>query len=196
MPLRKDDLVQVSRLLSRRCFCSGGLVAVASALPAIGGCGGESRPLLTTGPLDDAGVNLAGDEGGTTAGQEITDEPVGDAGVVMTTCPGAGAIDAGPPSTFTLDGPTLVDAAQAFVIRDRSGLYAVSAVCTHQRCTLRAAGGGFVCPCHGAKFTLSGSVTVGPAVLGLSRLALCLLPGGNVGVIPTMKAPTSQRLGA
>ncbi|MBU4213780.1 MAG: Rieske (2Fe-2S) protein [Actinobacteria bacterium] len=40
---------------------------------------------------------------------------------------------------------------------------AVSAVCTHQGCTVAAGTGTLTCPCHGSVFALDGSVTNGPA---------------------------------
>jgi len=189
-------LIPASRLLSRRRFCALGAAGVGCALSAsLGGCAADGHPGLTTGALDDAGVNVAGNDaplreppGG--------DEVDGSSGVVTTACAGDGALDAGPPSAFTTAAPTFVEAAVAFVVRDGSGLYAVSATCTHQKCTLGLAGGGFVCPCHGARFTISGSVTVGPATRGLAHFALCLLPNGNVGIDPGTHVPTAQRLGA
>ncbi|HEU0034882.1 MAG TPA: Rieske (2Fe-2S) protein [Kofleriaceae bacterium] len=47
----------------------------------------------------------------------------------------------------------------------------VSAVCTHQRCTVRLSSvtTGYVCPCHGSKYTIDGMVTQGPAVVALKQ---------------------------
>jgi Rieske Fe-S protein len=49
-------------------------------------------------------------------------------------------------------------AIQAFVVRRGSGVTAMSAVCTHQACTLRwmATESVLDCPCHGQRFTLGG----------------------------------------
>lgn len=185
-----DEPIPVSCLLSRRRFCALGVAGVAAGVA----CGEGARPALTTGSVDDAGVNVAGNDAGFKNLVASGDVPDGAAGAVTTECPADGAIDAGPPEAFTAQSPTFVDAASAFVMRDAVGLYAVSATCTHQKCKLSLAAGGFVCPCHGARFTLSGSVTVGPAVRGLAHFALCLLPSGNVGVIPTMRVPNTQRL--
>jgi cytochrome b6-f complex iron-sulfur subunit len=45
----------------------------------------------------------------------------------------------------------------------------LSAVCTHQRCSVRfvAASTSFACPCHNSKFAIDGSVTAGPAARDL-----------------------------
>jgi isorenieratene synthase len=70
----------------------------------------------------------------------------------------------------------------------------MSLTCPHQGCTVRpATGGGFVCPCHGARFDAEGRVSSGPARRDLQRyriegregdrLRLAALParGGDAG---------------
>ena len=56
-----------------------------------------------------------------------------------------------------------------FVMRTPEGqLRAVSAICTHQGCTVEWDGSeGFDCPCHGSRFTATGAVTRGPALAPL-----------------------------
>jgi cytochrome b6-f complex iron-sulfur subunit len=49
---------------------------------------------------------------------------------------------------------------------------AVTAVCTHQGCTVTGfSGSTYTCPCHGSQFNTSGSVTRGPAGSSLSSFA-------------------------
>ena len=43
----------------------------------------------------------------------------------------------------------------------------LSAECPHQGCTIRSAGKGLICPCHGSSFALDGKVTHGPSVTDL-----------------------------
>jgi len=46
---------------------------------------------------------------------------------------------------------------------------ALSAVCTHQGCTIAPSAGGFRCPCHGSTYDASGRNTGGPAPRPLPR---------------------------
>ena len=51
------------------------------------------------------------------------------------------------------------------VINTGTKIVALSAICTHQGCTVgyNPGAGDIECPCHGSTFTLSGNVTNGPA---------------------------------
>jgi len=53
------------------------------------------------------------------------------------------------------------------LVRDESGVYAVSLVCTHLGCIVKPSPTGFDCPCHGSRFGPDGSVTRGPAPVAL-----------------------------
>ncbi len=49
----------------------------------------------------------------------------------------------------------------------------LSAVCTHKGCNVdRVADGVIVCPCHGSKFNLDGTVANGPATKPLEAKAI------------------------
>ncbi len=78
-------------------------------------------------------------------------------------------------------GRVYVDDAGLFVRHDPKGLSAMSSTCTHLGCTVReAAGGGFVCPCHGSTYDDQGHVTGGPAPRDLSFVRLIRDARGNV----------------
>jgi Rieske Fe-S protein len=49
------------------------------------------------------------------------------------------------------------------MFRDQEGVYAISKICTHLGCIIRATGDAFECPCHGSRFAADGTVTKGPA---------------------------------
>ncbi|MBI4511403.1 MAG: Rieske (2Fe-2S) protein [Deltaproteobacteria bacterium] len=58
--------------------------------------------------------------------------------------------------------------ARVFVTRERRGVRAMSAVCTHLGCTVRREGQGFLCPCHGSRYDEEGHVVSGPAPKSLA----------------------------
>jgi thiosulfate dehydrogenase [quinone] large subunit len=62
------------------------------------------------------------------------------------------------------------------LFRTKTGVFAYSAICTHQGCTVtyKSASKKLVCPCHGAQFDpfANGSVTTGPAETPLAKVAV------------------------
>lgn len=102
-------------------------------------------------------------------------------------------------SSITLDDPSVylrgtalfVPEVKAWLVRDDSGLYAVSATCTHLGCSVNGEDDRFVCPCHGSEFDLSGKVLQGPATSALVHYEVSLSEDGRViidrrsTVIPT-----------
>ena len=68
------------------------------------------------------------------------------------------------------------------VIRDDGGFYAMSAVCTHQGCTVAPSGSELACPCHGATFDLNGEVTGGPAPRALEHYEVTIDSSGAITV--------------
>lgn len=151
--------------VERRCFLVG-CAAVAA------GCSGATAALPNDNDAGDDGGT--GDEGGTDGGDAASD--------AMSMCP-ANARDTGKkPSDFVAGKPVYFQSIIGFVVRDANGLYALTAVCTHQGCTIASSGGGFSCPCHGAGFDINGAVTAGPARTPLKHYALCLSANGTVAV--------------
>jgi len=68
------------------------------------------------------------------------------------------------------------------VVQDRSGFYALIAVCTHLGCTPNylAAENKFKCPCHGSGYHLSGVNFEGPTPRPLERARIVLADDGNI----------------
>jgi Rieske Fe-S protein len=51
-----------------------------------------------------------------------------------------------------------------FIVRRGERLFALSAICTHKECKLKAQRDrSFYCPCHGSTFDASGHALQGPA---------------------------------
>jgi len=70
-----------------------------------------------------------------------------------------------------------------FLTRAGGNLHCLAITCPHLGCNyaLDGAGRAFECPCHGSRFSLSGSVLRGPATSPLSHLAF--RPGDQAGTI-------------
>src|SRR5947209_700247 len=100
----------------------------------------------------------------------------GDAGGEASACSGlgarVGAVTDFPLGTWTLKGGVIV-------AQDAGGLYAFSAICTHQGCAVGPPGsnGATVCPCHGSEFDGNGNVTLGPATSPLPHFAVNVCEG-------------------
>ena len=88
------------------------------------------------------------------------------------------AVLASPSKKFRVALPEALAAGEPFVppgrnvgvYRDEKGVHAVSLICTHLGCIVKASAGGFECPCHGSVFDREGSVVKGPAPRGLPWL--------------------------
>lgn len=61
---------------------------------------------------------------------------------------------------------------QVALLRSGGDTFALSMTCTHLGCTVSLDGDRFVCPCHGSRFALDGSVLEGPAVKKLPRFVM------------------------
>jgi cytochrome b6-f complex iron-sulfur subunit len=100
----------------------------------------------------------------------------------------------GMPKDFPDKTATYLPDEKLFVVREGDTFMALSAVCTHLGCTVRAnnAGdGGFLCPCHGSKFLSDGTNTTGPAPKPLEAYELSL---GNSGeLIVDMRTLVSRK---
>jgi menaquinol-cytochrome c reductase iron-sulfur subunit len=105
---------------------------------------------------------------------------------------GPTTVKLGPPSDFP-DGLKFLADERLFVFRDGNTFHAISAVCTHLGCTVRAdalsrpetatvAGQSlklthrFSCPCHGSKYSGDGQNVAGPAPKPLAWYRLSISP--------------------
>ena len=83
-----------------------------------------------------------------------------------------------------------------FLVKDATGIYAITAICTHLGCTVGVpVSGHFLCPCHGSQYDLGGANLVGPAVLPLAHLEVTeATPGGFLTVNPARPVAAAARL--
>lgn len=79
------------------------------------------------------------------------------------------------PESLPVNEPFLPAGRSVALFRGARGIYAVSTVCTHLGCIVKATPNGFDCPCHGSKFAKDGSVVRGPAPKALPRLSVARL---------------------
>jgi cytochrome b6-f complex iron-sulfur subunit len=105
----------------------------------------------------------------------------------------------GPPVDFP-DGLKFLPDERLFVFREGNTFHAISAVCTHLGCTVRAealanaqtaeVGGAalrlthrFLCPCHGSEYKGDGSNVAGPAPKPLAWYRLSFAPDDGALVV-------------
>ena len=69
-----------------------------------------------------------------------------------------------------INGALVFQEERLALLRDNSGLYALSLVCTHLGCTVTVSAHELACPCHGSIFDRQGRVLKGPADRPLGRL--------------------------
>ncbi|GLH74265.1 hypothetical protein GETHLI_27670 [Geothrix limicola] len=173
---------EASSGFDRRSFCACALaVAAASAVSACGGGGGGGysssapppppppppSPVSTT----ETKAGLLGQPDGTVRDYTISTN-------------GACPLQAG--------------AAQGYyLVRDGTGIYAISASCLHQGGHIDPTSGGFGCPCHGSQYNLNGTVTVGPATVGATLQHYEVsesTPGGTLVIDPSKPVSATTRL--
>ena len=113
------------------------------------------------------------------------------------------AVLASPSKRFKVTLPGTLGAGEPFVppgrtvsiFRDESGVHAVSLICTHLGCIVKAGAGGFECPCHGSRYDKEGNVTKGPAPQALPWLKVAVA-GDVVQVDEGSKVPTGTKVSA
>ena len=81
---------------------------------------------------------------------------------------------------FPVNAFTFIPDKNIFVLRDRKGVRALSAICTHLECVVNQKDNGFQCPCHGSLFDEKGEVLSGPAPKRLNWLKVGKAPDGQL----------------
>ncbi|HET6149372.1 MAG TPA: Rieske 2Fe-2S domain-containing protein [Polyangia bacterium] len=123
--------------------------------------------------------------------------------LVASAVPGCGDKDPAPfgelpaGNVAALSVGTLLVMGNVIVARDEQGVYAMTAICTHQGCTVRNVShlieGGAHCPCHGSIYDGNGAVTQGPAARPLQHYAVTLASDGSLTVDGHQPVPADTR---
>ena len=85
-----------------------------------------------------------------------------------------GPVEIGTVEDYPHDGAydTHAKSDKVLVVRRGGQLYAMSAICTHRKCNVRAGESDLRCPCHGSRYDFMGHVSKGPASRDLPRYAI------------------------
>lgn len=161
-------------------------------LEVIGAAGATGAVVGTVGCGDGTtGGSDAGGGGGTDTGNAPTDN---------------GGVDTGPPTPTGFDAGPVGDYASniwrffgapnnLIVARDDMGLFAMTRICTHERCNVNSrenaaattsTTGLLSCPCHGSRYNANGAVTTGPATRPLQHFFVGIANGRvlvNTGMV-------------
>jgi cytochrome b6-f complex iron-sulfur subunit len=94
------------------------------------------------------------------------------------------AFKAGKPANFNVGevSERFMKDQRVWIVREASGFYALSGVCTHLGCTPRWLGpeDKFKCPCHGSGFRRDGTNFEGPAPRPLERVKITVADDGQL----------------
>lgn len=92
---------------------------------------------------------------------------------------GRGQFTLGPLEQFPIGSVRHFRQGRFLLVRQPTGVLALSNECTHQKCTVDylSARQVIFCPCHGAQFSVTGAVLAGPAPRSLDRFATTVQDG-------------------
>ncbi|MBN1197927.1 MAG: ubiquinol-cytochrome c reductase iron-sulfur subunit [Bacteroidales bacterium] len=100
----------------------------------------------------------------------------------------------GKPGDFPINRMTYLPDSHLYILRDPSGIAAMSAICTHLGCVVEQDVSGFLCPCHGSSFSLNGVVEKGPAPRNLPWYRVSTLPDQSLVVNMNQQVSPETRL--
>jgi cytochrome b6-f complex iron-sulfur subunit len=103
-------------------------------------------------------------------------------------------VNAGKPERYRADSVTLDLNAGIYVVHEKEGLFALTAICAHLGCLTiwKPELGTISCPCHGSQFTREGMKTTGPATGPLPWLRMWLSDEGDLIVDRSTVVPAKQ----
>ncbi|HZN94869.1 MAG TPA: Rieske 2Fe-2S domain-containing protein [Myxococcales bacterium] len=97
----------------------------------------------------------------------------------------------GPPAAFNVGevSERYMKDYRVWIVREETGFYALSGICTHLGCTPRWLGpeNKFKCPCHGSGFRRDGTNFEGPAPRPLERVKIVRADDGQIQIDKAVK---------
>lgn len=83
------------------------------------------------------------------------------------------------------------DSQRVWIVREKEGIYAILAICTHLGCTPKwlKAENKFKCPCHGSGFYRTAVNFEGPAPRPMERLKIALADDGQILIDKSKRFP-------
>ncbi len=111
--------------------------------------------------------------------------------------PASGTIAAGNTKSVAVGSLALVPGQPLILGRDARGLYAMTAICPHQQCSIGDSGTvsptEIKCNCHGSRFSANGDVTGGPAPTGLEHYKVVVAGDGAITINASLKVGKDER---
>jgi len=108
-----------------------------------------------------------------------------------------GPLAGGNASALAIGEARVLDNHPVVLIRDSSGLYAMSTICTHSQCDMSSDGSvgadGLYCACHGSQFDANGDVVQGPAHAALRHFLVEVDASGEVTIQADQLVDASAR---
>ncbi len=89
---------------------------------------------------------------------------------------------AGTPAEFSPGTVKVIPEYNVRLLATEQGFAAMSLICPHLGCVVRESVDGFLCPCHGSRFSLQGTVLAGPAPRDLQWLSITQAIDGSLVV--------------
>lgn len=98
--------------------------------------------------------------------------------------PATGTIAGGNVKDLAKNSLKLLPGKKLILGRDDAGVYAMTAICTHDQCDISSSGkvshDGIECTCHNSRFDKAGKVTNGPAMSNLEHYKVDVAANGDI----------------
>ena len=88
--------------------------------------------------------------------------------------------EVGKTDDYLIDTRSILKNIPAVLIHNSKGFKAISLTCQHLGCTVDAKADGFVCPCHGSRYSADGKILKGPAERDLRQLKVEITTDNNI----------------